>query len=159
MSARIRPARPEEADALSRLAQESKAVWDYSEEQLAVFRRELTLLAEETLPHHAHVLESEAGALLGFYTEHLFVAPDAQRGGYGRQLLVHAAERARALGHTSVVIQSDPNAEGFYLRQGARLVRRIPSSIPGRSIPFLELPVPDLPLLPEGAICPGPERD
>ena len=34
------------------------------------------------------------------------------------------------------MIQSDPNAAGFYHALGARLEREIPSSIPGRTIPF-----------------------
>ncbi len=138
---------------LSSLAQASKAVWDYSAEQLAVFRDELTLRPEEIEPGHAHVLEAAAGKLRGFYSllrrpdgrlelEHLFVAPEALRQGIGRRLLAHAIERARELGDDRLVIQSDPNACDFYLGQGADLVERIPSSIPGRSIPFLVLPIP-----------------
>lgn len=162
MTARIRRARPDEAGALSRLAQASKAVWDYTPEQLATFREELTLADDEIELGHAHLLESAAGGVLGFYTllarvdgalelEHLFVAPDALRAGHGRRLLVNAAELARELGFASLEIQSDPNATAFYLRCGAHLVREIPSSIEGRTIPLLELPV--------DAVCPDGVRD
>ena len=146
----IRPARPDEAAAISALARASKAVWDYTPEQLAVFAEELTLRPEDILPAHTRVLTDAADGLLGFYSfavrpdgrlelDHLFVAATRLREGLGRRLLRSARELASNLGHERFVVQSDPNAEGFYLSEGARLLERIPSSIPGRSIPFLEL--------------------
>ena len=148
----LRAARPAEAAALSELAFASKSVWSYTPEQLEVFRAELTLAPTDLEAHHAHVLEA-GDALLGFYTlveradgalelEHLFVAPGRLRKGAGTRLLRHALGLANALGHRRFLVQSDPNAEGFYLRHGARLLERIPSSIPGRTIPLLELAVP-----------------
>lgn len=67
--------------------------------------------------------------------EHIFVEPSHLSQGYGRSLFEHAAALARAEGFVELVIQSDPNAAGFYHALGARLLREIPSSIPGRSIP------------------------
>ena len=132
------------------LAQASKAVWDYTPEPLAVFAGELTLHPDAIEPAHTHVLADAEGELLGFHSfafrpdgrlelEHLFVAATRLREALGRRLLWSAQEAAANLGYGSFVIQSDPNAEGFYVAEGARLLERIPSSIPGRSIPFLEL--------------------
>ena len=42
--------------------------------------------------------------------------------GVGRSLFLHALERTRALGFRALEIESDPNAEGFYLRLGAHRV-------------------------------------
>jgi GNAT superfamily N-acetyltransferase len=152
--ARIRPAKPVEARAISALALRSKAHWGYTTEQLEVFRDELTLDAEAVPRHRTHVVE-ESGRVLGFYTlvphpdrpgddatvelEHLFVEPDVLGRGLGAALLAHACGVARSDGFARLVIQSDPNAAGFYDAQGARRVREIPSSIPGRTIPFYEL--------------------
>lgn len=47
-------------------------------------------------------------------------------------------EVARALGLSSLLIDADPNAEGFYLRMGAERVGEVPSgSISGRMLPLL----------------------
>jgi hypothetical protein len=43
------------------------------------------------------------------------------------------------LGFIPMVIQSEPNVEGFYARLGARLVEYIPSSILRRRIPLFEV--------------------
>jgi len=150
---RIRPARPDEAAALSALALRSKAHWGYTPEQLAVFRAELTLAPEAIVPGRTHVAEAE-GRVAGFYSlaareggsvelEHVFVEPGRLGRGVGRALFAHACEVARAAGFTVLEIQSDPNAAGFYRRLGARLVGEIPSSIPGRTIPFFSLRLGD----------------
>jgi GNAT superfamily N-acetyltransferase len=151
-STAIRPARPTEADALSALALRSKAHWNYPPEQLAIFRGELTIAAEQVAQRRAHVIE-EDGQLLGFYTllpttqdnaelEHLFVDPAHLGRGLGRALFHHACDVARRAGIATLVIQSDPNAAGFYRALGARLDRQIPSSIPGRTLPFFSFPLP-----------------
>jgi GrpB-like predicted nucleotidyltransferase (UPF0157 family)/GNAT superfamily N-acetyltransferase len=143
---RVRPALATEAPLLSALAIRSKAHWDYTAEQLAVFREELMLDAGDLRP--GHVLE-ERGEALGFYTlrsqrseplelEHLFVEPDRLRGGCGAMLLAHAIETALALGRSALRVQSDPNAEGFYARFGFAKRRDIPTSIPGRTLPLME---------------------
>lgn len=58
--------------------------------------------------------------------------------GLGRALFAHACNLARRAQIRSLTIQSDPNAAGFYAALGARFLRDIPSSIPGRSIPCFE---------------------
>ena len=142
----IRPAHASEAAALSALALRSKSHWRYTPEQLEVFRGELTLDPVHISEKRAHVAE-EAGAIVGFYTltslndaevelEHIFVEPAALGRGIGTRLFRHACELARGSGFEILVIQSDPNAAGFYRSLGARLEREIPSSIPGRSIPY-----------------------
>lgn len=145
--AMIRQARPEEAADLSDLALRSKAHWGYEENALATFARELTLTPGDLAERTARVAESDS-AVIGFYTlspqsrhlielEHLFVEPHALRRGTGSLLFHDACAAARKLGFSAMVIQSDPNARGFYERLGARHLREIASSIPGRTIPFM----------------------
>ncbi len=154
----IRPANADEATEISALALRSKAHWSYSEEQLDVFRSELTMSPDELHDGRAHVIICE-GRVMGFYTlgpidskpdskpersielRHLFIDPESLHRGLGTALFRHAVEAARALGYESLVIQSDPNAAGFYLAVGAKLEREIPSSIPGRAIPLFTLPL------------------
>ena len=52
--------------------------------------------------------------------EHLWVLPAWIGTGLGRTLFEHAVRRAQELGAMTVTIESDPNAEGFYRRMGAR---------------------------------------
>ncbi len=50
----------------------------------------------------------------------------------------YALEHARALGLQSFLIQSDPNAEGFYLHMGAQQVGTRIAPETGRALPLLE---------------------
>ena len=90
------------------------------------------------------------GVVVGFYGfEHeppvlgldfMFVEPSHIGTGVGAALMDHARAMAKKLGATTLQIESDPNAEGFYLHMGAKRVGETPSgSIPGRSLPLREL--------------------
>jgi GNAT superfamily N-acetyltransferase len=144
----VRPARPEEAAELSELAVRSKAVWGYDDAFLERCRDELTLRPPDIAVRRTQVVED--GALLGFVTvcgeppagelDALYVAPGAIGRGVGRALLDAATTLARAEGFRSLRIHSDPHAEAFYLRHGARRVGEVASgSIPGRVLPLLRL--------------------
>lgn len=146
----LRPARASEAQTLSEIAFRSKAHWGYSAEFIDACRAELSISAGEIERRPTFVLE-EAGVPLGFYSlearppreielTHLFVEPSRLGGGRGFALLEHAATQARALGHRVMLIQSDPNAEGFYTSFGAtRVGEQASDSIAGRFLPLLEL--------------------
>jgi GNAT superfamily N-acetyltransferase len=73
-------------------------------------------------------------SLLGFYhltstsradtceLDFLFVEPTAIGRGVGQALFKHACTTARGLGYRSMVWGSDPHADGFYRRMGARTI-------------------------------------
>lgn len=146
----IRRARPDEATLLSDLALRSKGYWGYSPEFLAACRIELTIAPERIARVPVFVAEQD-GRVTGFYAlddgtdrelDDLFVEPEAIGRGHGAALLRHAIETARSLGWEALRIESDPNAEPFYLAMGAERVGGAPSgSIPGRVIPLLRLPL------------------
>lgn len=71
--------------------------------------------------------------------EHLFIDSARLRQGFGSQLLQHSRDTAMSFGFKRMIIQSDPNAESFYLAHGAKRIESIASSIPGRVIPLLEI--------------------
>ena len=146
----IRPADPHEAPLLSELALRSKAHWGYSSEFLAACRDELAVSASDLAANPTFVLE-EGERVVGFYSleeissatvelGHLFVEPDSIGSGHGRALVEHARSEAQRRGYRTLVIQGDPNAEGFYVAIGARRVgTRESASIPGRQLPLLEV--------------------
>ena len=58
--------------------------------------------------------------------------------GIGRRLFEHAVKSLRVRGIDQLTIISDPHAEEFYLKLGARRVGEVPSTPEGRLLPELE---------------------
>lgn len=149
---RIRRARAEEAALLSALAMASKAYWGYSAEFLEACRDELSVTVEQIQNPRLTICVAETpDRPVGFYCleqlddaeqelNALFVAPDHIGRGVGRHLMYHAREAAAGMGARTILIQSDPNAEPFYLSAGAQRVGRLESrSIPGRMLPLFRI--------------------
>lgn len=142
----IRRAQPDEAEALTGLFWRSKAHWGYDEAFMASVRENLRVTEETIREQHVYVLE-DAQRIVGFFVllvlldrlhlEDLFIEPGEIGKGYGRRLFDHAVEMGRRLGYDSFTLESDPNAERFYLKRGAIRVGEHESAIPGRSIPHL----------------------
>lgn len=148
----IREARLDEAAQLSDLAMRSKAHWGYSQEFMEACRDELQVSPENiTSDRYFCFVAERAQSLLGYYIlkvicasqyelEALFLEPSAIGQGIGKALLEHAKTLTRQEGAQAIMIDSDPNAEAFYLSAGAKKVGSSPSgSIPGRVIPLLEI--------------------
>ena len=149
----LRPARGDEADALSELALRSKAHWGYSDEFIEACRAELAVDPQDIASGRVVVAVVDGG-LAGFSTlvgeppvaevEALFVEPEhiGVGAGVGTTLFEALCDAARGAGFTRLLIEADPNAAGFYERQGAVKVGDRPSgSIPGRRLPLLELDI------------------
>lgn len=146
----IRPAEPSEAALLTELAMRSKAVWGYDAAFMRRCRPLLTVTPEYIRSHPVWVAEAEA-AVTGFYSlrelaedvvdlDLLFVEPRLIGRGVGAKLMAHAVAEARRLGYARMVIESDPGAEPFYLRQGARRTGSVASTVEaGRFLPTLEI--------------------
>ncbi len=145
----IRPARPDEAAALSALALRSKGHWGYDAAFLAACRAELTFSPDDLIDALTFVADAPDGPA-GFYRllvqengvaelDDLFVDPAFIGRGVGKRLWQHAVAQAAALGCTEMTIQSDPFAEGFYRAMGAeRVGERESGSVPGRMLPLLQ---------------------
>lgn len=150
MRFQIRAPRASEAKALSDLAQRAKAHWGYPSEWLQQWTGELTFSGDYLLAHRSFVAESE-GKRIGLCVleirgeqatlGHVWVAPECHRKGIGTALVARALEAAAKAGVRSVEIVSDPFAEGFYVRLGARRLRDEPAPMPGapdRVMPVME---------------------
>jgi GNAT superfamily N-acetyltransferase len=145
----LRPARPEEAALLSELALRSKAHWGYSAKFLDSARVQLTLTPSSVTEARVTVAEV-GGRVVGFYAvegappegelSHLWVDPPSIGTGVGRRLWEHAVDTAHAAGFTSLHLDADPNAEGFYLAMGAVRIGASPSAVvPGRMLPAMRI--------------------
>jgi ribosomal protein S18 acetylase RimI-like enzyme len=132
---------------LGEVALRSKGYWGYDEDFLNACRAELTFSPEDVTARRIVMAESRAG-ILGFYSldgqppsgelGNLWVVPESIGTGLGRRLWQHAVAAAGKAGYTSLRIEADPNAVGFYRAMGAMQVGEAPSgSVAGRTLPVL----------------------
>lgn len=146
----ILPAEGTDARRLSEIAFAAKGYWDYPAEWLNEWRPQLTF-SEDDVANGTFFKLNADGNICGFYVladvdgkmwlEHLWLDPDSIGKGFGRKLFEHSMQTARDLGASSVNIESDPNAEGFYAAMGAVRIGESRSTILGseRSLPLLEI--------------------
>ena len=145
----LRDATSADLEALSALCRRSKAVWGYDDAFLDACADELTVSYEDLLSSEVKIAQ-QGDTIVGVGRIELdgdqadlaalFVDPDWLNCGAGRILFEWARATARGRGARMMTIDSDPNAEGFYVNMGAKRVGLAPShSIPGRMLPSLEL--------------------
>jgi GNAT superfamily N-acetyltransferase len=144
----IARAAPGDATTLTAIARASKADWGYEPAMLRVWDPQLTVSADliRLQPVWSAVID---GVIIGFYAlgpgeedweiEHLWVHPEWMGRGVGQALFEHAAAEARSAGARVLRVVSDPHAEGFYRRMGARRVGEQDSVPEGRRLPVLLL--------------------
>ncbi len=136
----------EDLENLTDLGIRSKASWGYSNDQMAVFRAELTWSEGSLASRRVYAIQNDELSLLGYYSlkpidrtsvklEHIFVDPEYFGLEIGRHLFDHARRTAACSGCLRMTILSDSNAAGFYDRVGCRKTEDMPSSIPGRTLP------------------------
>ncbi len=146
----LRRARPDESGRLSEIAQASKRHWGYPQAWLDEWRDGLTV-APEFVASHPVTVAVDGDRPVAFYAlvgsgpsvwlEHLWVEPSWIGRGLGRALVDHAVQTARDWGAAALWIDSDPHAEAFYLRMGARRVGQTRADVGGerRDLPRLRL--------------------
>ncbi len=138
----IRPALGQDAGRLTQIAHDAKRHWGYPETGLQHWQADLTISADFITNNQVYVAERE-GEIVGFYAliardqraelEHMWVAPEHIGKGVGKELFIHAMQTAAGDNFSTVEISSDPNAEGFYQRMGARRIGEVSSEIDGQT--------------------------
>ncbi|HSS18627.1 MAG TPA: GNAT family N-acetyltransferase [Pyrinomonadaceae bacterium] len=146
----IRKAATEEAAALTAIAHDAKRHWGYPEHWIKHWQEDLTISPEYISTNQVYVAEHEDG-LVGFYAltlreqkaelDHMWVAPAHLGTGVGKELFLHAMQRAASENVSEVEILADPNAEGFYRKMGAHRVGESVSELDGqpRALPKLTI--------------------
>ena len=152
MKITIRKAKPDDHQRLTEVAHAAKRHWGYPERWIEVWKDVLTIAPEFINDNevYAAVVGNEVA---GFYAlieaegkvmlEHMWVAPNFIGAGVGKALFNHALKMAASLNASSLEIESDPNAEGFYKRMGAQRIGEVASEIEGqrRALPLLVINV------------------
>jgi GNAT superfamily N-acetyltransferase len=151
VSPTIRPARTDEAAALTAIAHAAKRHWDYPEAWIARWSDVLTITPAFIRDHAVFVAADADDHARGFYAlaiagadavlEHLWIEPVWIGRGLGRELLSHAVATARAHGAARLEIDSDPHAEAFYRRMGARRAGEVRADVDDvqRVLPRMEI--------------------
>jgi len=126
----------------------SKAHWGYDRDFMARVRPVLTVTPDMIAAGQVTVLEV-GGRAAGFTIlslgddataelDMLFVEPARLGAGFGAQLFAHACDAAKAAGARRLVVESDPNACGFYERMGMTETGwRVSPIDPDRRLPVL----------------------
>jgi len=147
----IRLARLSDRDALTDLSMRSKQSNGYDDAFMAQCADELRVLDDWITGNDFWLAETADGQIVGCIRlssesdgvgelETCFVDPAWKGRGVGKSLFEQLAGKARAIGLTTVGVDSDPYAEPFYARMGFRTIGRTPSgSIAGRTLPRMEL--------------------
>jgi len=146
---KLRPARPDDVLALTKIMHTAKASWGYPEELMSQWRQHWTITPDHLTELDLIVAEDNGrpvafsgGKTSGnrtFDLEYLYVAPDRHGKGAGALLLRRCEDRARQLGCEKMALRSEVNAGGFYERHGYDRVGQEPSQMaPGRFMPLME---------------------
>lgn len=148
----IRDARRADLSVLTTIAHQSKQHWGYPSAWMSAWEDQLTILPMDLTTQRIFVAESD-GQAVGFCSvshedttwslEHLWVRPDRLGRKIGQALMNRAADYIAQQGGTTLSIESDPNALGFYLRLGARQIGKVPAHVGEnrRFLPLLELAI------------------
>lgn len=144
----VRAGQLTDAPRLTTIAHAAKRYWGYSEELMALWDADLTV-TPQFIADHPVFCAVQGDEIVGFYAlvrygdtfelEHMWVDPQQMGAGIGAHLFEHAVRTVRSLGGSRLTIVSDPHAEGFYRRMGARRVGDTPSTPEGRTLPVLAL--------------------
>jgi predicted N-acetyltransferase YhbS len=136
----IRPATAADIEEINVITLAAKAHWGYAQDQINAWRDDL-LTRVESLAERPTLVAIENGSLIGvaqvdptttpWELVSCWVAPSHMRRGVGRALLRAIASEVACAGQDSLHIDSDPNAESFYLALGALRVGELPAAIPG----------------------------
>ncbi len=150
----LRPARPDEAEALTDLVMRPKQSNGYDDAFMAACADELRVTPARIAAGNFWVAVAQ-GALRGCVTldpdsatgqgtiSTFFIDPDTKRQGVGRALWGEVQAAARSQGMSLLKLDADPAAVSFYQAMGFKTVREVPSgSIPGRVLPQMELALP-----------------
>jgi GNAT superfamily N-acetyltransferase len=138
ITCQIRLAIAGEAHLLSELASRAKAYWPYDEEYLRLCRSVVHVTPED-IQRWPFKVAVEGESLCGFVAvcavegermlDHLWIDPPYIGRGLGRILFMEGVASAREMGWTRFTIASDPYAEGFYLKMGAKRIGERESKI------------------------------
>lgn len=144
-------ANPQDHELLSDITFRSKAYWGYSKVQLKAWKEDLTISPDYIKENNVFKIDFE-GEVCGYYSyfaqgqeevllDNLFLLPEVIGKGIGRMLLEDFIARVKSATFSSILLYSDPHAEGFYGYFGFKVIGQKETSIKGRFLPIMRLEI------------------
>ena len=158
----IRKAEPQERGKLTEISFASKKYWDYPSEYFTVWQSELTITEDYVKDNNVYVYErdsliiayysiiklinncrvGEINFVAGLWLDHMFVLPQFMGESIGTKMFSHCVSICPILAKQHLPaflhILADPNAVDFYIKLGCTFIGEYPSSIHGRTTPYLQ---------------------
>lgn len=129
---RIVKASIQDETSLNELAVRAKQTWGYPKEWIELWKKDVLRLKKELLKQGRVFKAMKDFDLLGFYAldgnpPHLilggfWIDPKYQNKGVGKKLFSHLLQKASSLKAKTLQWESDPYAEAFYLKMGAKKI-------------------------------------
>lgn len=136
---------------LTELTKRSKAHWGYSDEQIQIWSEQLTISGSyiENTSVYKLVIDTTITGYYSFYNkdvytiklDNLFILPEYICKGFGRILMNDFFLRLKSTDTKKVILDSEPNAEEFYIKLGFIKTGQNLSSIKDRFLPVMELKI------------------
>lgn len=147
----IKKANPNDHKILTEITKKSKAYWGYSDEQIKIWSEFLTVSKEyvETKSVYNLIVDDK---IIGYYSffhesentiklDNLFVLPDFIGKGFGKILMNDFLVQIKNSDAQKVILNSEPNAEDFYIKFEFVKVGQMETSIKDRYLPIMELKI------------------
>ena len=140
---RVSRATPENASALTAVAFAAKRYWGYPEDWIREWAPLLTF-TPEFIRAQVTFKATEGTEIIGAAAievqetdasiVHLWVMPAAMGSGVGGSLFAACETAARSIGAKRLIIESDPNAEGFYRKMGATFIGKVAAEVKSATV-------------------------
>ena len=146
---KIKKANLNDNEILTVITKKSKAHWGYSEEQILKWNKNLTISKEyiesnsvftlvnneKTIGYYSYIVKEEKNVLL----DNLFILPEYIGKGFGKYLMNDFLNRMKDEKFEKITLDSEPNAEDFYLKIGFKKIGEFETSIKNRFMPIMEM--------------------
>lgn len=145
----IKRANTDDNEVLTTITKKSKAHWGYSEEQILKWNDNLTI-SKEYIENNSVFKLVNGNEIIGYYSyiikepknvlfDNLFVLPEYIGKGFGKYLMSDFLDRMKNENFEKITLDSEPNAEEFYLKMGFKKIGEFETSIKNRFMPIMEM--------------------
>jgi ribosomal protein S18 acetylase RimI-like enzyme len=146
---KIKKANLNDNEILTVITKKSKAHWGYSEEQILQWNDNLTIskdyienncvfkliVNDKVVGYYSYIIKEEKNVLL----DNLFILPEYIGKGFGKYLMTDFLNRMKNEKFEKITLDSEPNAEDFYLKIGFKKIGEFETSIKNRFMPIMEM--------------------
>lgn len=147
-----RPADPSELEQINAFIRKSKSYWGYTEAFLDAFMEKWRVKLKGAFLENELIFLEQDKQPVGLFAfkineqdlpelDLFFIDFNRIGQGIGKAMWQQVLNFAKKRGWEKFLLISDPNAEGFYIKMGAKTISRF-ESFPGRFVPVMQVENP-----------------